>query len=214
MDITTAVNKLAEYGDIEPEEAPAIAAALEKKFGSIVGKFLGSGGKGFAWMVGQDWVLKLTTDQQEAWAASALLGRHHPNVGQYKHVAKISGTDLYAIVQEYSGVPLTDPHEIKLVDQFIDLDGEQTVVALKNLVEKSSHPMWEQLLSGLQFLRDNGVKNFDLHSDNVVKKGDTYKIIDVGVGDPDPMHLGAINLEHKMDIAFSDVETIHKPFLG
>lgn len=213
MDITTAVNQLAEYGDIKPEDAPAIAVALEKKFGPIVGKFIGSGGKGFAWMVGNDWVFKLTTDQQEAWAASALLGLRHPNVGQYKHVAKISGTNLYAIIMEYAGSPLTDPHERKMADQFVRLRGNQIVAALKDLSEKSSYPMWEQLLAGVQFLRDHGVTDYDLQADNIVKNGNTYKIIDVGVGDPDPMNLGAINLESQMDIAFSNIEVIHKPFI-
>ncbi len=212
MNITDAVNKLASLGEVPEKEAPAIAKALEDKFGKLAGKFLGEGGKGFAWMVGRDWVFKLTTDEQEAWAASALLGLHHPNVGQYRHVAKIDNTKLYAIIQEYAGEPLTDPAERKLVDTFVDLDQYQIIPALKQLVERSSHPIWAQLLSGLQFLRDNGVNNFDLHSDNVVKKGNTYKIIDVGIGGIDPMNLGKINLEQKMDIAFSGIEVIRKPF--
>lgn len=214
VNIRDAVAKLAKYGDIPENDAPAIATALESKFGKLAGKFLGEGGKGFAWMVGRDWVFKLTTDQQEAWAASALLGLRHPNVGQYKHVAKIADTGLYAIIQEYAGEPISDPTVISLIDRFIDLNSEQIIVALKDLVEKSSHPLWEQLLSGIQFLRDHGVKNYDLQSGNVVQKGDTYKIIDVGVGDPDPMHLGKINLEQKMDIAFSGIEIIYKPFVA
>lgn len=214
MNITDAVLELAEIGDIPEEGADRVAQALENKFGKLAGKFIGKGGKGYAWMIGRDWVLKLTTDQQEAWAASALLGLHHPNVGQYKNVAKINDTKLYAIVQEFAGHPITDPHTRKLIDQFIDLNASQTIEALKGLVEKSSHPIWGQLLSALQFLRDHGVKNFDLHSDNVVQKGDIYKIIDVGIGDIDPMNLGNVNLEQKMDIAFSPIEIIHKPFIA
>jgi hypothetical protein len=214
VNIRDAVAKLAEYGDIPEKDAPSIATALENKFGKLAGKFLGAGGKGFAWMVGHDWVFKLTTDEQEAWAASALLGLRHPNVGQYKHVAKIANTGLYAIIQEYAGEPIHDPAVRLLIDKFVSLNSEQIIAALKDLVEKSSHPLWEQLLSGIQFLRDHGVKNYDLQADNVVQKGDIYKIIDVGIGDPDPMHLGKINLEQKMDIAFSGIEIINKPFLA
>lgn len=214
MDIRQAVTKLAEYGDIPEKDAPAIATALENKFGKLTGKYLGAGGKGFAWLVGRDWVFKLTTDEQEAWAASALLGLRHPNVGQYKNVAKIANTGLYAIIQEYAGEPIQDPTVRSLIDKFVNLNSEQIIAALKDLVERSSHPLWGQLLAGIQFLRDHGVKNYDLQADNVVQKGDTYKIIDVGIGDLDPMHLGNISLEQKMDIAFSGIEIIHKPFIA
>lgn len=212
MDIKDAIAKLVSYDEVPEKDAASIAATLENKFGKLIGKFLGEGGKGFAWMIGNDLVFKLTTDEQEAWAASALLGLRNPNVGQYKHVAKIDGTKLYAIVQEYAGEPIRDRNIISAIDKFLSLNSDQMIMALKDLVEKSSHPLWGQLLSGLQFLRDNGVKNFDLHSDNIVQKDDTYKIIDVGIGDPDPMNLGKINLEQKMDIAFSEIEVIHKPF--
>lgn len=214
MNITDAVQELASFDEIPAKDADRIAQALEAKFGKLAGKFLGKGGKGFAWMAGRDLVFKLTTDKQEAWAASALLGLHHPNVGQYKHVAHINGTDLYAIVMEYAGQPLADPHERKMADQFVRLRGDEIVNALKDLSEKSSYPMWAQLLAGVQFLRDHGITDYDLQADNIVKNGNTYKIIDVGVGDPDPMNLGKINLEHKMDIAFANIEIIHKPFIA
>jgi serine/threonine protein kinase len=209
--LTAAVQKFVYAGDIPEEGAAGIAKALEAKFGKLIGKFIGGGGKGYAWMIGHDLVLKLTSDQQEAFAASILLGKRHPNVGFYKHVAKIGNTDLYAIVQEYAGGPIKDAYVKKAVDNLPDDTGKM-IPALKELVQTSSHPVWEQLLSGVLWLRDNGIKYFDIHSDNVVQDGETYKIIDVGIGDPEPMHLGRINLEQKMGLAFSDVEVINPPY--
>lgn len=208
--LTAAVTKFADVGDIPKDIAPGVAKALEAKFGQLVGKFIGSGGKGFAWMIGKDLVLKLTADQDEAYAASILLGKRHPHVGFYKHVAKIGNTDLYAIVQEYAGGPIKDKFVKVAIDRLPD-DAGKVLAALKELVQTSSHPVWEQLLSGVLWIRDHGIKYFDVHSDNVVQDGDIYRIIDVGIGDPEPMHLGNINLEHKMGLAFADLEIINPP---
>lgn len=207
MKLSDAIEKMVNFGEIPAEIGPKVAAALEKKFGSIIGQYLGGGSKGYAWMVGDGLVLKITSDEQEAHAASTLVGQNHPHVGAYKHVARISNLDLYAIIQEYAGEPITDFNTRKAIDTLPDKP-EQIIVALKELVEKSSHPMWEQLLSAMQFIRDNGINFFDLHSDNVVRRGEVYKIIDVGVGNPEAMHLANINLERKLNLAFGTMEVI------
>jgi serine/threonine protein kinase len=205
--ITDAINAFVGYGDIPAELAPKIAKTLESKFGPNVGQYLGAGGKGFAWKWGNNWVFKLTTDEQEASAASTLLGKKHPHVGQYRNVANIDGTKLYAIIQEYAGEPIKDVNIQKAINM---LSGkpDRAIQALKQLTETSSFPLWPQLLSALQWLRHNGVNYFDLHSDNVVQRGEVFKVIDVGIGDVEPMHLGRIKLEQRLAIAFSDIEII------
>lgn len=205
--IANAVNAFAGWGDIPAEQAPKIIKTLESKFGSMLGQYLGAGGKGFAWKWGHNWVFKLTTDEQEASAASLLLGKKHPHVGQYRNVANIDGTKLYAIIQEYAGEPIKDVNIQKAINMLPDRPNE-IVAALKELTETSSYPMWPQLLSAFQWLRHNGVNHFDLHSDNVVQRGEVFKVIDVGIGDVEPMHLGRIKLEHRLAIAFSDIEII------
>ena len=205
MKISDAILKFAELGYIDKNIAPKTAQVLEKQFGPLVGPYLGGGGKGFAWKFGKDLVLKITTDLQEAWAASALMNKFHPHVGGYKRVAQIGDTPLYVIIQEYAGEPIKDTFIKKAIDN-LPANPEQMIATLKELTQSSSHPMWGQLLSGIQWIRDHGIKSFDLHSDNVVQKGDVYKIIDVGVGDPEPMHLGRIKLEQKLTLAMMDIE--------
>lgn len=205
MKISDAILKFAELGDIDKNIAPKTAQILEKQFGSLAGPYLGGGGKGFAWKFGKDLVLKITTDLQEAWAASALMNKFHPHVGGYKRVAQIGDTPLYVIIQEYAGEPIKDTFIKKAIDN-LPANPEKMIATLKELTQSSSHPMWGQLLSGIQWIRDHGIKSFDLHSDNVVQKGDVYKIIDVGVGDPEPMHLGRIKLEQRLTLAMIDIE--------
>ena len=207
MTLTDAINTMMSLGEVPEDIGPKVAAALEKKFGSMIGRHLGGGSKGFAWMIGKDLVLKITTDEQEAHAASTLVGQHHPNVGYYKHVARIGNLDIYAIIQEYAGEPIKDFNIRKAIDKLPDRP-EEIIATLKELVETSSHPMWAQLLSGMQWIRDNGINFFDLHSDNVVQRGEIYKIIDVGVGNPETMHLANINLERKLHLALGNMELI------
>lgn len=208
MTITDAINTLTRMGEVPAALAPKIAKTLESKFGSGLGQYLGGGGKGFAWKWGgNNWVLKLTTDEEEAWAASVLLGKRHPHVGQYRNVANIDGTKLYTIIQENAGGPITD-HNIKNAIDSLPESPEQIITALKELTETSSFPLWPQLLSACQWLKHNGINFFDLHSDNVVHRGEVFKLIDVGIGDVEPMHLGRIKLEQKLDIALSGMEII------
>lgn len=203
MTITDAINKFAKMGEIPNEIAPKMAKVLESNFGPLIGSYLGGGGKGFAWKFGGNLVLKITSDKQEAWAASALLNKYHQHVGGYKRVAQVGHTPLYAIIQDFAGDPMTDNNIKKAIDNLPD-NSKHLIATLKELTQSSSHPIWSQLLSGIQWIRDHGIKSFDLHSDNVVQKGDVYKIIDVGIGDPEPMHLGRIELEHKLNLAMSN----------
>lgn len=207
MTIAKAVEKFVGFGDIPADLAPKIAKTLEAKFGAMVGQYLGAGGKGFAWKWGGNWVFKLTTDEQEAWAASILLGKKHPHVGQYRNVANIEGTKLYAVIQEYAGEPIKDVNIQKAINLMPD-SADAIIRTLKELTATSSFPLWPQLLSAIQWLRHNGVNHFDLHSDNVVQRGEVFKVIDVGIGDVEPMHLGRIKLEQRLAIAFSDIEII------
>jgi serine/threonine protein kinase len=207
MTITDAINKFVGYGDIPAELASKIAKNLESKFGSNIGQYLGAGGKGFAWKWGHNWVFKLTTDEQEASAASILLGKKHPHVGQYRNVANIDGTKLYAIIQEYAGEPIKDV-DIQKAINLMPGSSDAIINTLKELTETSSFPLWPQLLSAIQWLKHNGINHFDLHSDNVVQRGEVFKVIDVGIGDVEPMHLGRIKLEQRLAIAFSNIETI------
>jgi hypothetical protein len=61
---------------------------------------LGTGTRGTAFDVGNGKVLKVTNDQQEAAAASALMGKDIKNVVRYFGVWKFGELDAYGILQE------------------------------------------------------------------------------------------------------------------
>ena len=88
-----------------------------KEWGELEGEpnFLGSGSKGSAYKFGNK-VLKITSDQQEAIGALAIMGKYHPNVYDIYAVAKRSEEDKrnskgphqnlsYIIVYEFLDYP-------------------------------------------------------------------------------------------------------------
>jgi serine/threonine protein kinase len=184
-----------------------IASTIEREFNVDLNNFIGHGDMGYAWLLSGGFVFKLTIDNNEANAAASLISKRHPNVAAYYRVYKIGDLDLFVILQEYGGKPLTDP-DLKRTLDALPNDTDEIVSQLKAHYDKTKNNAFKQLLDGMQWIRDEGVGYFDLHSDNVVQSNGIYKIIDVGGGDVEKHKLSVIKLENRLDSAFSHIDII------
>lgn len=156
--------------------------------------FIGRGDRGFAWKRGNI-VVKITTDKNEYSAAKKLIGQKHPNVVEYMHAWKI-GT-LFIILQRYAGGQITDRNIIKRINN-LPTDYDETLSTIKRYIITEPHPIWKQVLDGIEWLASKGIKNIDLNAGNIVKDGNDYKLIDVMTfGD---VQSESITFDDKIDI--------------
>lgn len=146
-------------------------------------KHLGSGDLGAAFLVKSKYgeaVLKLSMDEKEAQVAGCLLNSEgHPNVIKIYDVVKINKVGLYVLLEEYGGEPLTNDDPLKDVIDGLK-DNEYGALDIDS-IKDSSVPGMQEIYSAYLWL--NKTCDFtweDLHSGNIVKRGSTYKIIDIG----------------------------------
>ena len=203
MDLQSAVQDLIEWSRIDPALTDRIVRTAQANLPKGLGQYLGGGDRGHAWSIGP-YVLKLTTDKDEAYAASRIVKQSHPNVAVYHNIVQFDKLPFFMIIQDFGGRPIKDEALIGFLDH-LPASTDEAIALLKKESRASNDP-YDQVLRGMQFLRDQGLRYVDLSGDNVVQSGNNYKIIDVGMsGSTEPYNLRKIKLlEYKLDLAFTD----------
>jgi serine/threonine protein kinase len=203
MDLVSAVRNLIEFSDIDPSLIGRIVRTVQANLPKGLGTYIGGGDRGHAWRIGP-YVLKLTTDKDEAYAASQIIKQSHPNVAVYHNIVQFDRLPFFMVIQDFGGRPIKDKTLIGFLDHLPASTDE--VIALLQKEVKASNDPYDQILRGMQFLRDQGLRFVDLHGDNVVQSDNTYKIIDVGMsGSAEPHNIRKLKLlEYKLDLAFTD----------
>jgi len=175
-------------------------------------KYLGGGDMGHAWLLNDGRVLKITLDQKEADAANKIMhgGGSHPNVADYYLAVQIGDLPIFVILQELAGKPITDPDIKEFLDD-LPIRSWQIVDALEAEYKATGHDIFKQLASGMDWLIDNDIDFADLSPENVMRSGDTYKIIDLGgegiVRQPPPMASQRL-LEQKLSVVMSVIKKV------
>jgi len=178
----------------------------------LTAKYLGGGDNGHAWLLRNGQVLKLSIDEKEANAANKLRtsGGTHPNITDYSMIVQIGGLPVFVMLQEYAGKPITDP-ELKEFLGNLPLKSWQIVDSLEDQYKVTGNNAYKQLASGMNWLIDNDVDFIDLNDENVMKSGNTYKIIDMGGGGkvrrPPPMDSQRL-LEQKLSLIMNTIKKI------
>ena len=102
-----------------------LAKTICKQLGYDEPEYLGKGGYGVAFSIGDDVVLKFTSDEEEAQNAFFLLNKEPENLIEYYDVYKIMSDEIlntiYVLIMEYL-LPLTD-EENKMMTEIKDIVG-------------------------------------------------------------------------------------------
>ena len=176
---------LDQYAKDDSDLPQRVVDAVKKHIPDVI-RDLGGGDNGHAWLT-KDGVVKLTIDEAEALAATKISGKTHPNVVSYSDTLQMGGLPIFILKQDFAGERIIDPHVIDVLNNLGDPPSHMgDIEQLTNAHRDSKLPMasrraFKQLASGMKWLSRQGVEFFDLSSHNVVKLGDTYKIIDLGV---------------------------------
>jgi hypothetical protein len=166
-------------------------------------KILGTGTRGTAFDIGENKVLKLTDDENEAKAAVQLLklSGNVTNIVTFYDVAALGNTGMFAILQEKL-TPISNEEKTEINTAF------KTITPLRQwLIDSDS---WDEVTNNVKkYFRENekfsdeiklswkiiekfkiksyfemlgklGIKFFDYHGDNFMKRGDELVLIDIG----------------------------------
>jgi len=159
---------------------------------------LGKGASGIAYDLGNNQVLKMTLDKDEANAAAYIKGKNLKNVYQIFDVFVVDDEEdnWFGILQEK--LKRLDSVEYSVVS-FIQepfnkfgggtIQAKDVMPAVNELIQynlenesqvKIANEMAKQLFTGMKQLRKHGIHFEDLHGGNVMKRGNEYVIIDLG----------------------------------
>lgn len=168
-----------------------------------LGAELGSGSRGIAYelpMTRQ--ALKITSDKSEANAANILVGKKLKNVCEFYRIFQFDSTGYYGIVQELLE-PLSYGSNIQFLEKCLNHE------VISHAITQSQMPNWEEevlaelqsysmretvsdkqidvaergikeIMNGIKEIHQNGINFIDLHSGNVMLRGDVCVIIDLG----------------------------------
>jgi len=158
--------------------------------GYKINKILGRGMAGIVWDQG-NFVLKVTSDKNEAKAMGLVKKHPHPNIVRVNKVFMYKSIpDVYMIEQEKlqdAGSLILGFAAFKALDKFFrnDFTIEDVEYTIKNAKKKQRPETIEfvnqMIFAGNHMKNKLGIKSWnDFHTGNYMKKGNTYKIIDIG----------------------------------
>ena len=166
-----------------------------KKDGYNLKKKLGEGGYGYAYELDNGRVLKITTDKREANASSLVVGKNFKNVAKIYEVWEYNKFASWYFIEQEKLSPINK----KDVEKWLELDndkislgkflhqvfiGELSLVDAKEKLEQNKgEPYYNFVQDMIQAAKELLSLNIvwkDLHVDNVLKSGSTYKVIDLG----------------------------------
>lgn len=172
--------------------------------GSI--RFLGKGDNGAAYDVGNGKVMKITLDQTEAESAKSIVGRKFENIHEIFAVLKLGDTGKYFILQEnltqlskaeksklsklFDAVTLEDAARMSNTWDGMIAASHKNVDEFENGDQKM-HAQVERAYEALKAfhvdkmvaqLNEAGIRFFDFHPGNVMKRGNSFVLIDLGEG--------------------------------
>jgi len=142
-------------------------------------KNIGSGQFGTAFMLKSGKVLKLTSDMLEAMTAYYLSDKNTEFVVNYYDVRRIVGSkdkNLYVIIMDYAEpVKMSEKEKYLwyLDEKYLDCDVDEFIKNMnypwkitENVISYLKH-FWYNMIGMLQELKELGIKNADIHSDNL-----------------------------------------------
>lgn len=192
-------------GDVE-KAITKHAKTLEKRGIAInPNQKLGSGSFGIAYEIsykGRRMVVKMTTDEKEAKASNHVKGKPTKHVVRIVDVFQLKGTDVYGIVQEKLEQPSEEDKSefddfmeyvelIKGGNEIVNGDPEGLSEKIRKVFAKKPHLIddFEEKMDHFQFgeiikeLHSLDVEFLDFHRENIMKRGSTFVIIDLGMSD-------------------------------
>jgi hypothetical protein len=171
-------------------------------------KFLGAGLHGYAYEMSNGRVFKLTDDVSEAMASRVIMGKKTTYIANIYDVFKFKGTDMFGIVQEKLTPPSSQEKtfwdemsdlnvvHLALIDGFgpwsqvsqqikdtisdaapEDENLHLTPTERKNILINLKKYNFPQMIDELYKF---GIKFDDFHGENIMKRGNTSVIIDLG----------------------------------
>lgn len=168
---------------------------------------LGAGTMGVAWLTSDNNVFKLTLDSDEANNANIIKGSNHPNIFSVLDVVQLGRLPIYAILQEYAGKPLQDPEMIDKIDEIYDK--VHTTDQMIKMYSKLNDERFSDIVDGLKWLKSKGISHYDVHSNNVLVKGNNLILIDLGVAESKPSGVKRVSiLERKLSVLLNNIKQI------
>jgi hypothetical protein len=197
---------------VQNELLPQFAQKLEG-MGLVVHQRLAPPGtKGVAFSLANGNVLKVTLDKTEAYATKHIEGKKLKNVYQVFEVFKFGKTDFYGVHEEKC-LPLKPGNESYwLRNGLPELDfrgyvngrvtnvDERISAFLKRALSASTKGFDTELVrkglqdvvAGVDQLADNGIKFYDVHSGNIMRRGNDLVLIDIGQAQTGPANIDDI----------------------
>ena len=167
-----------------------------KKDGYNVQKRLGEGGYGYAYLLDNGRVLKVTTDEREAKASNLIIGRNFQNVAKIFRVWRYTKYYNWFFIEqeklekinkkEVSKWLQSDFNEFLNLESFLlqifknEINVSEAKSILNNYEDKEFYDFASDMINAAKDLLSLNIIWKDLHEDNIMKNGNIFKVIDLG----------------------------------
>lgn len=160
--------------DIDDEHIDLLGIVLKsvtKRFGLKSNiKYINSGTFGMAFVVGDNRIIKLTSNKSEAMTAKSLIGRKIPHCVNYYDIVYIKRYNIYAILMDKA--EKLSPDEKKVVSKLSDSailmnDFDKLKKKFSDISDSKLKRIYNDFRDMYKSLKDNRVSIQDLHEGNV-----------------------------------------------